>query len=314
MVRVLYITSSSYSGSTFLSFLLNTHSQIATVGEMEGWKTANLETFPCSCGSLLKSCPFFAQIAAAFKQEGVPFSLNDFGTGYRIVGSNRLNRYLLEALPYLRRTSLEKLRDAMVQHVPVLSKRIAASDRATLLFMGTVLSLAEATVFVDADKSPFKLRLLRRIPELELRVLYLVRDIRGVALTFMENRRWSAELAARIWITEQLDILRIMNEFPWRMQIHYEDLCDDVNDVLGRIHGFAGVSQEIFGGDFRSAEHHILGNSMRLDPTGKIVKSERWKRKLTRTDIASIETTARAFMRRNQDSPLSGILKRYLDS
>jgi hypothetical protein len=99
MNRSLYITSSSYSGSTLLSFLLNTHPEIFTVGEMDGWNYGEDETFECSCGRILCECPFFRRVARAFADEGLPFDYRDFGTMYRLARSARFNRYLLGSLP-----------------------------------------------------------------------------------------------------------------------------------------------------------------------------------------------------------------------
>lgn len=312
MTKVLFITSSSFSGSTLLSFLLNTHPGIATVGEMEGWRTADLETFRCSCGELLKACPFFTSMARVFEQDGLPFEPRDFGTGYRLVSNLRINRYLTETVPFVRSTWLETLRDRIVRYTPVLAGRIVRNNRANLLFMRTALAFKGASVFVNADKSPFRLRHLRAIEDIDLSVLYLTRDPRGVVTTLMENRRWDAVTATRMWIREQENIMRVLQEFPAYLHIYYEDLCDSVDEVLARIHTFASLLPFPFPGDFRSTEHHILGNSMRLESMGKIVRSERWKTKLSAGDLTAIRNTADTFIRHNTDHPVSGILRRYL--
>jgi hypothetical protein len=310
MPNVLYITSSSFSGSTLLSFLLNTHPDITTVGEMEGWKDADVNSFQCSCGAVLKTCPYFVKIAGVFEQHHLPFSPNDFGTGYRLVDNTRFNQYLTESLPRIRNTRVEQLRDWMLRHMPGFSKQIEQNNRANVLFMQTALALTGSKVFVDADKSPYRMRYLLRLSDINLQPLYLVRDPRGVVTTFMENRGWDAALAMKVWIKEQLDILRILQEFPHSIRIYYEDLCEDVNGVLAQIHRFAGVTPQPFSGDFQAAQHHILGNSMRLDRIGKIVKSERWKTKLSAGDQETIARIARDFIARHHGHPLSDILAR----
>lgn len=312
--RVLYIASSSFSGSTLLSFLLNTHPRITTVGEMEGWKTADPESFRCSCGEVLKVCPFFRRMADAFDRANLPFRMpNDFGTGYRLVDDIRLNRYLTEALPWIRNSAVEAARDRIVRRLPPFAGHIRRNDRANVVFIRTALTLANADVFVNADKTPFRLRYLRRIPEFDLRVLHLLREPRGVVLTFMENRGWDPELGMRVWIREQRDILRILGEQPNTLRVYYEDLCDDTNGTLAQIERFAGVAPEPFNGDFRAAEHHILGNSMRLDRVGTIVKSERWRTKLTAAELGRMASVARAFVRAHASDPMVAILRRYFE-
>lgn len=312
-MKVLYIASSSFSGSTLLSFLLNTHPDITTVGEMEGWKTADENVFPCSCGAVLKTCPFFRKIAEIYRQEGLEFSPRDFGTGYRLAGNERINQYLTEALPWLRTTAVERFRDWLLASLPATARVIARNDRSNIVFMRAALALAGAKVFVDAGKSPYRTRYLRRLADVELHILHLIRDPRGVVTTFMENRGWDASPAMQVWMQEQLDILRILREIPDSMRVHYEDLCDDVNGALGGIHRFVNVPVTAFGGDFQAADHHILGNSMRLDRVGQIVKSERWKTRLSRNDRDAIARKSRTFIARHSGHPLSDILARYLD-
>ena len=66
------------------------------------------------------------------------------------------------------------------------------------------------------------------------------------------------------WLKEQGDIVRIGAEFDKRIVVRYEDLCDDTNATLARIHEFAGVAPADFEGGFKQGEHHIMGNIMRL--------------------------------------------------
>ena len=42
MTDLVYILSPSYSGSTLLTFLLNTHPEIATIGELKAQALGNL--------------------------------------------------------------------------------------------------------------------------------------------------------------------------------------------------------------------------------------------------------------------------------
>lgn len=73
-MKLLYVASSSFSGSTLLAFLLNTHPDIFTVSEMEGWNYGENEEFSCSCGNTLEHCPFFNEVAHTFQRDGLPFA------------------------------------------------------------------------------------------------------------------------------------------------------------------------------------------------------------------------------------------------
>lgn len=313
-MKVLYIASSSYSGSTLLSFLLNTHPAICTVGEMDGWNYGKNETFLCSCGKPLHSCAFFQVIAAAFAQHQLPFDVRDFGTRYTLVANDRLNRYLTTGLPgCITNTFLETWRDRLVAHIPPFAQRLAQQDRANVTFIRTALEYSGAEVFVDACKDPYRLRHLRRAPELELHVLYLTRDVRGVVLSNLD-RGWDATFATQMWLRQQLDILRIAQEFPSVSHVYYEDLTDTVDDTLATIYRFLGLTPQPFHGDFKTVEHHVIGNSMRLSHVSQITKSNRWERELSPDALAAITRTALAFVQRHAHHPLADIIRRYLMS
>jgi hypothetical protein len=211
-------------------------------------------------------------------------------------------------------TLIEKMRDFAVACVPSFARLLSQQDRANLIFIGTALSFSHSSVFVDACKDPHRLRHLRRIPGVDLCVVYLVRDLRGVVLSNLELQRpgIDAALATRLWIRQQVTIMRVLEEFANTHSVRYEDLCDATDDALASIHRFAGVEPTQFGGDLKRAEHHILGNVMRLTKLDKIEKNTRWERELSRTDLDSISRIALNFVQRNRRHALSPIIEHYL--
>jgi len=56
MLKYVYLTSSGYSGSTLLSFMLGAHPCIATVGELSNSIENNdPDNYRCSCEKLIKN-------------------------------------------------------------------------------------------------------------------------------------------------------------------------------------------------------------------------------------------------------------------
>ncbi|MBK6552336.1 MAG: sulfotransferase domain-containing protein [Rhodocyclaceae bacterium] len=312
--RLLYVTSSSYSGSTLLAFLLNTHPGIFTVSEMIGWDFEDGEEFRCSCGATLDRCPLFVSIAKAFADHGLPFRTNRFGTAYQLVADERLNRYLTTNLPRSRNSTAERLRDTLVRRLPLLRNRLRRTEQANRVFVETVLAYSGASVFADVSKEPHRLRHLARIPEFKVAVLYLVRDIRGVVVSNMRERANDVRTAARIWLWDQHDIQRILQEFPGARTLYYEDLCQDVDRELAGMHAFLGLDHVPYPGDFKSSEHHILGNSMRTREVSKIVSDEKWKTAISSENLGAIRQEATHFLAENPRTPARHVIERYLDA
>lgn len=71
-VDVIYILSSGHSGSTLLDLLLGSHSEIEGVGEIRSLasyfdpdSTRPLDKQDCTCGRLVRECPYWAQVRGA---------------------------------------------------------------------------------------------------------------------------------------------------------------------------------------------------------------------------------------------------------
>lgn len=311
-IPFLYVSSSSYSGSTLLAFLLNTHPDIFSVSEMDGWPYGEHEAFRCSCGEILRECPFFKTVASDFAAAGLPFDFRDFGTRYQLARHDRLNRALTAELPRLGSTPIERLRDRVVHAVPAFRRRLRTQDEANLTFVRAGLRYRAARVFVDGCKNPFRLRHLRRIDALRVKTVHLVRDVRGFALSNKTKRGWSVALSTGMWLREQQNIIRIAGETPPVLTLHYEDLCERTDEMLARVHEFVGVPPRPFGGDFKAVEHHILGNWMRLAADGRISRDTRWQREMSSEDLATVTRVTNAFLKRRGDAALMGVVRRYI--
>lgn len=312
MPQFFYITSSSYSGSTLLAFLLNNHPGIFTVSEMIGWDFREDEDFRCSCGEKLNDCKFYRYVAQAFEKNGLPFRFNDFGTAFRLSRNERLNRYLTGNLPLIDNSGLEKLRDALLFHLPGPAGKLQTQVKANRVFIEASLEYSGSRIFADASKNPYRLRFLSRIRELDIRVIYLVRDIRGVALSNMRNRGQSVRQAARAWIQDQHRILRVASEFAPVHTVYYEELCSDVDKVLAGIHRLAGLDPLPYPGSFKSREHHILGNVMRMRDLNRIVADEKWRRELSAVDQSAILAEAKSYLEHHPEGYAASVIGHYL--
>lgn len=311
--RILYVASSSRSGNTLLAFLLNTHPAIFTVSHTTGWPFEENEDFRCSCGLPLPDCPFYSRMAAVFREHGLPFKFNEFGTHYRVVAADRLNSWFTAGLPMVHSNRLERMRDAVIMLVPAFASRLRRQDRANHVFVDQALAYSGARVFADTSQTPHRLRHLRRIANFDISVVHLVRDPRGVAASQRRDRGVDPAITARNWLRIQLAILRVLEEFPPHITVHYEDLAERPAATVASIYSFVGLEAHPLPDDFRQSEHHILGNEMR-ERREKISTDERWKTELSPQEIDAVVRTLETFEAARPHHPLSIIVRRYLDS
>ena len=312
-MKLIYISSSQFSGTTLLSFLLNTHSQVATIGHTTGWRYAADDDFRCSCGERIRTCPLFREVALAFSAHGLPFDPTDFGTAFRLSSIERLNQLLTGPIPGFRSTVFERLRDSIVERFPAARDRLRQQEEANRVLMSTVLEHSAANVYVDNSHSPYRLlRLARNVAD-EIFPIHLIRDPRGVALSMVTNSGFSIDGAIRSWLRHQQNIVRIYSSLDRSLMVQYEALCNSPNEILADVHHWAGLPAEPFAGNFKSTEHHILGNRMR-NVSSNIRLDERWRNDLDASSRLKIERYLKRYCDRQPDSPLVRVIDAYLNN
>lgn len=287
----LFVTGTSYTGSTLLSFLLNAHPQIATVGETTG-PIPNIEDpdqYPCSCGSTLTVCPFWVDVQQRMASRGISFGPRDWRTEFNIF----TNRYLRMGLTRsLRSSLLDQTRDAVLWRVPQLRERFEEVGQRIEALADSVVAITGKPVFADAAKDPIRARMLARFTRFELRVVHLIRDAPGYVASAIKNTAPPMGLhqAIRSWNRIGGHVERIFAELPpqRRLRIRYEDLCTDVEGTLAHIARFCDLDPATGAPDFRATEHHIIGNQMRLRTSSEIRLDESWRDRLSAADLATV--------------------------
>lgn len=256
-VRVLYIGGWGRSGSTVLDLMLGQAPGVFSAGEIrELWRSGLVENRPCACERPFRDCPFWQDVGYA-----------GFGGWDRIALHEILKlRYSLDrpwsypALPLGR--LVNSIRTRIQEYTETLQRLYAA-----------IAEVSGSRVIVDSSNLPSHAFLLHTMPDIDLRVVHLVRDSRGVAFSWRKQveKRRSAGPSAYLpryglgasslrWLlynglTQVIQSLDV----PYEL-IRYEDLMLAPRDVIRRILRHAGLSE-------RAAEPgYIEGHRVRLGP------------------------------------------------
>jgi hypothetical protein len=298
-IPFVYLTSPPFSGSTLFSFLVNTHPQIATVGEMTGLvKSKDPETYRCSCGQLIRKCGFWLQVAEQMTSRQFAFDPGFFDTRIRLGNSNLAQRILSNSL---KSSVLEHLRSRALKLWPRQHQRLQYLLDRNKALAASILQVTGRPVFFDASKNPMAIQHLSSQPDIDLRVVHLARDVRGTSLSRRTNgRETNWRRAVNDWVRANRTIerqLRTLSPNRW-IRIRYEDLCRAPEVTLNRFYEFCGVVPHGLPQTFDSVEHHIVGNRMRLAGAGQIRLNESWRRVLTLDEQACAEKLAGAIQAR----------------
>ncbi len=287
MIDMIYIASPSFSGSTLLTFMLNNHPDIATMGELK-WGDIDLDTYQCSCEARLVECPFWLEVARRVKDRELPFSFERPMTDFRCRSHPLPDRI---ARARIRGLAFETTRNLLLKTISYTREAFATARELNRAMTEIILDLQGGKVFCDASKDPVRLKHLIDTGDYRIKTLHLFRDGRAVMNSAKKNASHSAEKGIQEWLRthEQIELLKQRNEPDSFMVVRYEELCDQPAQTIKHICEFAGLDTVDYVPDYRAAEHHILGNRMRLKPTSQIKLDLKWKMMLTEDDLRLFE-------------------------
>ncbi len=191
------------------------------------------------------------------------------------------------------------------------------AERAAALFR----CLGDATgaeVVVDSSKSPARALALAHVPGIDLRVVHLVRDPRGVAWSL--RKRLERDLAAGVpkdsrvhpvwWTAAAWSLTNAQAELARRMIgpersifVRYEDFATHPLEVLERTCELAGVDPApmaaIVDGELDLRTRHLVaGNRLRMKGSARLRLDEAWRQKLAPREIRTCGRLAGPLMRR----------------
>lgn len=310
-IKLVYLMAASHSGSTLTAMLLGAHPEICTVGELKLNAIHDASSYLCSCRSKLSKCRFWADVKKEMRNRGHDFDLTDAGTDVYWHANPYITRLLR---PLHRGRFMEFVRDTLLNLSPAWRDNLPRIMKRNQDLIETIAHCAGVRVIVDSSKIGIRLKYLIRMPQIDLKVVRIIRDGRGVALAYTNPGRYAdakdpklagggagktqeaarpIEEAAREWrrCNEEADSLIGLLKNNQVIQISYEDLCTNSEEVLNRLHVFIGVKPGSYM-NFRDVEQHVIGNGMRLDSDAEINLDERWKTELSKDDLSKFDSVA----------------------
>ena len=309
-----YVSAASHSGSTLLAMLLNAHQDICSAGELKLGNLNDVDSYRCSCMEKVTKCSFWTEVSVEMKRRGFDFEIHRAATDLGVEASPYVKRLLK---PLFRGEYAELARDTLLRFSPAWNKNLPAWKARNLALVCSIAQVAEGKVVVDSSKTGLRVKYLHAISELDIRLVRLIRDGRAVSLTYMDaanyadakdpslrgggsgrsqHKNLTMRDAALEWrrSNEEANHLERLLRPENVIRVRYEDLCSDPRETLNSIVAFLGLETEYDFSQFRDAEHHVVGNGMRLDTTSEIRLDDRWKSALRRTDLDEFSRVAGA--------------------
>ena len=285
-LRVVYIAGVGRSGSTVLDSVLGNHPLIQSVGELSRLSSdAWIQNFYCSCGQRSDDCPFWSAVRQSWCSVNGGVTVHEY------------NRIQAEVEDFHQWPS--KLRAHWKD-----SHEFQVYAEQTVLLLKAIQDVSGSAVIVDSSKAVERAFALSLIPEIDLRIIQLVRDPRGVVWSHrkafakdLENglprdiRSQPAWRAALYWcrINLHAEWLRRRLGADKSLFLRYEDFMLDTPAALQSIGSFIGVDLEnvqhtINDGGKLYFDHTIAGNRVRMKGELKLKYDQEWRQKLSTQD------------------------------
>lgn len=320
MPRLAYLLAASHSGSTLLTMLLGAQPGACTAGELKATSLGAPDQYCCSCHERIRNCTFWQKVSEGMGRRGIPnFDITNAGTSIFDTKSPYLRRLLV---PLYRGGALEMLRDLVLSLSTEWRAHLSEWNGRNLALIESLLEVTGAGVIIDSSKVALRLKYLLKIPDLDVRVIRVIRDGRAVSLTYTDEwnfadsfdpamrsggsgnrrppQRNSMAEAARAWRRNNESCDALVATLPpdqWT-EVRYEDLCADPAAALRKLSSFLHLKPERVILDFRTVAQHVIGNGMRMDPTTDITLDERWRDNLSNSDLDIFDEMAGDLNRR----------------
>lgn len=285
MARVIFLGGLGRSGTTLIERVLGEVPGVCALGEVVHlWQRDLRDDERCGCGVPFSQCDFWERVGVAA-----------FGGWHRV----DVHRVLM-------------LRDLVerTRHIPRLATRVPPqyadlireyADYYARIYAAAA-NVSGASVVVDSSKHSALAHVLRyAMPSLDLRVVHVVRDARGVAYSWTkhvrrpeavaadpEMTRYAPTRSALLWTAHNAAFGLLQRRGVPVRRLRYEEFLADPQSSLRRLVAFAGLDPSAVDLSWLSTSsvelgtsHSAAGNPMRFT-TGPIElrRDDAWRTKL----------------------------------
>lgn len=281
-VRVLFLAGEGRSGSTLLGRIIGQADGCVFGGEIRYvWERGLIARRSCECRQDVEECPFWRDV----------FS-HAFGGTDNIDAPELLE--LDQRLIRLRHAAPMLVLGSWPGRRRKLLRRYGSS--ATALY-SAISAVSDGAIVVDSTKIPVYAHLLRALPQIDLRVIHLVRDPRATVYSWQREKLDPDSGVPRLMIQRSVlhsallwNLWNALTEWLWRaderyLRIRYEDFVAQPTTTVRRILDFAGAGSGVLPIEddrvWLTAGHSVSGNPNRFDtgPT-RIRLDDEWSRGL----------------------------------
>ena len=286
-MKVIYIMGAGHIGSTILDLVLSSHPQFESLGEVSkfhnyGWLPDDNRN--CACGLAVYDCQFWSQVRKNWSE---------------ITGSVEAKRYM-ELQPRFERTrsAWRRLIRNRINRTPEFNEYLQGTEA----MYQAIQQAGGKDYLVDSSLTPKRAYAQTMNPNIDLYLIHLVRDGRGVIWSLMKpNKKIPAKVyipapphrTTKYWISANMQSAFVFRnvEKKKRKLIRYEDFAMNPSAVMTQIgeligEDLSGLIKDTRLTNTNQVRHTVGGNRVRFqkDEDIRIRPDFAWMENLSEKD------------------------------
>lgn len=260
-IPVIYLVGAGHSGSTLLDLIMGSHSQIFGIGEFQQYFFKPGSSKSCMCGKTVVDCPFWKKV----------FKNLNLESGLTVLRKKK--DFLLNRKSYL---------DNYYRRPVNFKKYIELNEE----LYKNILKYSGKKIVFDSSKWPDRAELLLNSKKLDITILHLVRNGKGVTWSW-RNRHLNPDEKGNVWSCQNkwdkypnfirgvrvmyhwlkrnlyIEILKKRNRINY-IFLRYEDFVKNPKGTLSFILEKVGLSFEAQMMNSINKENHQVAGNLRL--------------------------------------------------
>ena len=274
-IKVVYIGGVEHNGSTFLGTILGNHLAVEFVGELSllprvGW----LSNYKCTCGEEIQKCNYWESVRDSWEKE-----VNDTVNSLVELESQVDRRYRFPQVVIQKR---------------FFSKNFATYSQYVCALFQSIQAVSGKSIIVDSSKRFSRALALSEVDCIDLKIIHLIRDARGVAYSFSKPKRlkqrsvWASTLRWNLSNISYGFIGKMLDESRLKV-VRYEDFVEYPSETLNKISQFIGldfsdIATKLVQNKSLAVGAHVgVGNGFLQNvKTVKLRSDQSWQQKMPR--------------------------------
>jgi len=263
---LIYIMGAGRSGTTVLAAFLGNNKEIQNIGEMHQFFEHIDENKECSCGKQINECEFWKN---KISEDLLKSTKQNRLLSEKMESHSSIIKHLVNSF------SNKENKQYIALHQLILNSIYSDSDKSTLL---------------DSSKYIGRALALNKLVNIDLKVIYVVRDVRGVINSFSKKVQTSkSPLSTIVYYLVVNSVSEFIAKILLRkkvVKIRYEDLVNNPMQVFSRLEIFlkldlTDVKNKIIDKQAFEVGHIVGGNRLKKNKEIYFRKDVSWEDKFS---------------------------------